>query len=284
MLQVITSDLIIQDIFFLILVISIYLIQKLFQKFLIKIVTIKNNLIIDDIVFFISLFSRIIAGFIIVFITTLFFSLPFDIILVYSAIIGTVISLSSIQVMNNIISGMIIILLIKPFRIYDYIAIGNMEGVVSEITLNYTKLKTMDGNYVLIPNRSILKSDITNYTIYKESSSTVSKVANLKRYYDAIPEMKINQYSFQLSAPIDYFHLHAKIFDDIFTEYKSIFGYKPTYFMYSMGVKLEYTILVFVSNSRILRKNIKNFRTKLILELNKKDLAQPLINPASKEE
>jgi hypothetical protein len=251
----------------------------------VKIVKNTENLIFDDIAFALSLILRVSSGFIIIFLITVFFDLSIDIILFYSALIGTFISLSSIQIINNLISGLIIVLFIKPYRVFDYIAISGMEGVVSEISLNYTKIKSIDGNYILIPNRSVLKMDITNFTIYKDKEITSAKY-NLKRYFDTISANVLTQYSFQMSAPIETMHFHKYALNNVFDEFEPLFGYKPTYFMYSLGLKIDYQILVFGLSSRTIRKSIKQFKIRLIEELHSTNLGTEIlkINPGLVED
>jgi small conductance mechanosensitive channel len=61
-------------------------------------------------------------------------------------------------------AGGVLILLLKPFVVGDYIVdhSGNQEGTVYEITIFYTKLLTVDNRMVLIPNGSLSNSSITN--------------------------------------------------------------------------------------------------------------------------
>lgn len=63
-------------------------------------------------------------------------------------------------------AGGVLILLLKPFRVGDYIkedTHGN-EGTVSEISIFYTKLAMPDGKTVVIPNGSLANSSLTNAT------------------------------------------------------------------------------------------------------------------------
>lgn len=252
--------------YFLILVLIIILAQRIFQKLLHYVVHNTNNLMIDDVSLTLSLGSKIFSGFLVIYISTIFFDFSNEILFGSAVIIGSIITLSSIQIINNIVSGLIIILFIKPYKVYDYVAISGMEGVVSEITLNYTKIKSIDGNFVLIPNRSILKSDITNFTIYKDKEA-LNKISNLQRFYDEIKAPILNQYSFQLSAPIETMNVHKFALNNVFDEFENKFGYRPKYFFLNLGQKIDYQIVIFALNSRTIRKNIKNFRTRLISEL-----------------
>lgn len=63
-------------------------------------------------------------------------------------------------------AGGVLILLLKPFKVGDYIiedTKGN-EGTVSEIQLFYTKLTTPDERIVVLPNGTLANSSLTNVT------------------------------------------------------------------------------------------------------------------------
>ena len=63
-------------------------------------------------------------------------------------------------------AGGVLILLLKPFVVGDYIIDGatGQEGTVSSITIFYTKLLTVDNRMIMIPNGSLSNSSITNVT------------------------------------------------------------------------------------------------------------------------
>lgn len=63
-------------------------------------------------------------------------------------------------------AGGVLILLLKPFQVGDYIiedTHGN-QGTVTEITIFYTKLSTGDNKMIMIPNGSLANSSLTNVT------------------------------------------------------------------------------------------------------------------------
>lgn len=63
-------------------------------------------------------------------------------------------------------AGGVLILLLKPFKVGDYIkedTKGN-EGTVSEISLFYTKLTTYDGKVIVLPNGTLANNSLTNAT------------------------------------------------------------------------------------------------------------------------
>ncbi|MDE6917936.1 MAG: mechanosensitive ion channel family protein [Lachnospiraceae bacterium] len=64
------------------------------------------------------------------------------------------------------LAGGVLILLLKPFRVGDFIIESGhgTEGSVKEIGIFYTKLTTTDGKVVVLPNGNLANSSITNAT------------------------------------------------------------------------------------------------------------------------
>lgn len=73
------------------------------------------------------------------------------------------VTLAAEDVLANVAGGLVI-LSAHPFAIGDYIEASGTAGTVEEITLNYTKLITPDGLLVMLPNKSLADSQMTNYT------------------------------------------------------------------------------------------------------------------------
>jgi len=61
-------------------------------------------------------------------------------------------------------SGGVLILLLKPFKIGDYIIAQGYEGTVETIDIFYTKLLTIDNRMVVLPNGALSNTNITNVT------------------------------------------------------------------------------------------------------------------------
>lgn len=74
---------------------------------------------------------------------------------------GVAIGLALQGSLSNFAGG-ILILLMKPFVVGDYVVACGLEGVVKEIGLVYTKLTTTDNREVLIPNGSLANGTMVN--------------------------------------------------------------------------------------------------------------------------
>ncbi len=63
-------------------------------------------------------------------------------------------------------AGGVLILVLQPFKVGDYIedTSSGKSGSVTEIQLFYTKLTTLDGRVVVIPNGTLSNNTLINYT------------------------------------------------------------------------------------------------------------------------
>lgn len=62
-------------------------------------------------------------------------------------------------------AGGVLILLIKPFRVGDYIEARGYSGSVNSIQIFHTVLKTPDNKTITLPNGPLANSEIMNYTL-----------------------------------------------------------------------------------------------------------------------
>jgi len=75
------------------------------------------------------------------------------------------------DIIENWVSGLLIISG-KTYKIGDVIRVGNLTGVVTDISLRTTKLKTYDRNEIIISNSTLLKEKIVNLTGGKKETVT----------------------------------------------------------------------------------------------------------------
>ena len=120
-----------------------------------------QNVYLDDLSTGIKLVSRFFAGYFIIVTFGLYFDLAQNIVLILTGIVATIVTLSSVKIINNFLAGIVIIIL-QPFEVNDYVNINGYEGRITKITLNYTKMVTLNNAYVLLPNGTILHADLVN--------------------------------------------------------------------------------------------------------------------------
>ena len=61
--------------------------------------------------------------------------------------------------------GSITLLATHPFHVGDFVEIGSDSGTVEEISVSYTKLATVDGKRIYIPNSDAASARICNYSV-----------------------------------------------------------------------------------------------------------------------
>ena len=76
---------------------------------------------------------------------------------------GLALSLALQQSLGNFAGGLLI-LIMKPFRVGDYIICSSGEGKVSMVGLVYTTILTIDNKAITIPNGTLSNSTVTNVT------------------------------------------------------------------------------------------------------------------------
>lgn len=74
------------------------------------------------------------------------------------------ITLAAEDILGNVAGGLVI-LSSHPFSIGDFIEVNGTSGTVEEITINHTKLVTLDGLMAMLPNKELAGSKVVNYTV-----------------------------------------------------------------------------------------------------------------------
>ncbi len=85
-------------------------------------------------------------------------------ILASSAVLGLVIGFASQRTIGNFVAGLLIAFT-QPIRLGDRIEIDGVEGIVEEIALTYTFIRTADNARLVIPNEKMASDTIRNSTI-----------------------------------------------------------------------------------------------------------------------
>jgi len=81
-----------------------------------------------------------------------------------AGVTGVIIGFAVKDVAANLIAG-VFLLVDHPFSLGDYVAAGNVEGTVDQISLRSSRIRTSDGPVITVPNSIIAANAITNYTI-----------------------------------------------------------------------------------------------------------------------
>lgn len=80
-----------------------------------------------------------------------------------AGVIGLAVGFALRDTVDNYVSS-IMLSIRQPFRANDHVLIGDREGLVVRLTSRATILMTIDGNHLRIPNSTVFKAEILNYT------------------------------------------------------------------------------------------------------------------------
>jgi small-conductance mechanosensitive channel/CRP-like cAMP-binding protein len=106
-----------------------------------------------------------------------------DRIVATTAVGAVVIGFALQDTLGNLFAGLAI-QIEKPFRVGHWVTIGGVDGRVSEVTWRATKIRTKAGNFVIVPNSSVGKETITNYS---EPTRETRVEVEVGASYDAPP-------------------------------------------------------------------------------------------------
>jgi small conductance mechanosensitive channel len=87
---------------------------------------------------------------------------PAGLIAVFGAV-GLAFSLAMQDILKNFFSG-VYLLLERPFRVGDTIKVKDQTGVVENIGVRTTQLRTVDNVQVLVPNATVFGEVVANHT------------------------------------------------------------------------------------------------------------------------
>jgi small-conductance mechanosensitive channel len=85
-----------------------------------------------------------------------------------SAVLGLVIGFAARQTLANVVAG-VMLAVTQPIRVGDWVTVENNYGVVEDVRLNYTVLRTGGEQRVLIPNEKLASSVLKNDTLKVEA-------------------------------------------------------------------------------------------------------------------
>ena len=130
----------------------------------------------------------------------------------------------------------------KPFKVGDIVAVTDVQGAVTDMTLARTEMKTLDGTVIFIPNKLIVGEVIHNYSEYQKLDLTIGVAydADTDKAIDIIkgvvtaeeriskkPEPKIGINEFADSSVNIYARLWCKpgdYYDVLFSVNKKVFA------------------------------------------------------------
>lgn len=131
-----------------------------------------------------------------------------------TALLGTAIGFASTQTIGNMISG-IYIMISRPFFIADYVIFPklNIEGIIEDISINYTKVILPNGTNAIIANKTVLSAEVINTRVEMiNQDDAVSKEVqevkdnlktDLKNLFKKISDQKSIYYIYPIKFSVD---------------------------------------------------------------------------------
>jgi hypothetical protein len=232
----------------------------------------------------IVLILRLIFFIAVVMLLVSFFEASYAAILSVSAIFGTALGLAFSTALSNIVSGLYV-LASRPFRVGDYVRIGAIEGIVREITLNYTRILLSDETIQLVPNNKVVSSEVTNFRIdlaeyveqkeeeaIRESEKKQSYRATLDDAWEQLKMLTTDEdayrYTFDLTIHMN--HDHNKMlrnFDKVCEEWTNVFLTCPTYIVWRKpNAAITYRFSFIVSDPMVIVKKGSEFMKALLAD------------------
>lgn len=200
---------------------------------------------------------RLIALFFVFTILTSYAGLSSEV-LALSGFIGAAIGFASSQTIGNVIAG-IYVILARPFRIGEFVTIGDVEGIVREISLNYTRIETPDSTRYLVPNRKVLDEKVRRFLqiIYpqdddeKVDETVIKKTLEILRQ-TVTKEKEVYIYPFDVAIHSNNPQQKVmKAFDEVCQEWTEKFGYQPTYYVSELPTfHVRYKFIMTVDDPR----------------------------------
>ena len=80
-----------------------------------------------------------------------------------TGIVGLALGFAFRDIAENFLASLVLSLR-NPFRTGDYISVDGTEGIIQNLNARTTVLLMLDGNYIQIPNATVFKNKITNYS------------------------------------------------------------------------------------------------------------------------
>jgi small-conductance mechanosensitive channel len=80
-----------------------------------------------------------------------------------AGVLGIVLGLAARKTLSGMLSGFVI-LFGRPFEVGDWIQVADREGIVTEITVYNTQIRTFNEEHVLVPNETVTGNEIVNYS------------------------------------------------------------------------------------------------------------------------
>jgi small-conductance mechanosensitive channel len=193
----------------------------------------------------------------------------------FGALIGTALGLAFSRALSNLVSGLYLFGA-RPFRVGDYIRIDDVEGIVLDVTLNYTRLLMPNYVRMAVPNSKIIDSQLTNFRIriddyvsergieYHDEVDTDSRIDFAMRKLRYLTKGdEIYRYTFDILVHKDYpIDAVDQAFNALCDEWRPKFVERPEFFYANNeNFGVVYTFAVIVKDPKSILTKVADFQT-----------------------
>jgi len=100
---------------------------------------------------------------------------PVESLIAFGASIGVAIGFAAQDILKNIFGGFVI-LIDRPFKVGDKIAVGDVYGEVLDMSLRSTRIQTADDSLVTVPNGELMNQSISNANSGETNCQVVAEI------------------------------------------------------------------------------------------------------------
>jgi hypothetical protein len=187
------------------------------------------------------------------------------------------ISLTFRNRINNIVSGAMIILT-EGFEVGDLIETNGIQGIVEDISLNYTQIRQFNGILNLLPNQMVFNSKITKFTNKTmpddEEKMSEEELGFFEKYGNKLSQIiskgnKITRYIkiIEVRPNIDPDDLND-LLNIVFEKYEPLLGFRPIYYVnYTTFDRCSITLQLIGEDPKLIVKYANSFLKDVLFKL-----------------
>jgi len=198
-----------------------------------------------------------------------------------ATLFGTALGLAFSQAVGEIVNGLYI-LIARPFRVGDYVRIGNDEGIVTDVTLSYTRIQQPDETRLRIPNSKVLERDVVNFWVNlsdvikdvtserlqtKDSAERGTPSTVISKLKAVTYTETAYRYTFDLTVHYSFDHRAPREnFDKVCEDWEEEFLVKPRFQVWdTVTTAIVYRVTVIVDEPRELLIHVADFMDDMLL-------------------